>query len=272
MSYDDEYGYGGGRTRTLAPLGVAAGCGLLAALALSALAFTSARGQSSDVNALQRRVSALQARLDTADRRSAAVAARLRTTDKRLNRKEAGVAPLAARVLKSVFMIETDGWLGAGFVAWTDSGGTYLITANHVIAHAPIGHRYVTVTRKGGSWSGQIVETDPKDDLALVRVAGRPAGAQALWQHPHAGKPPRPGDQLLLVGSPYGLEGTVTTGIVSRVTRKAIQTDAAANPGNSGGPAVDRDGNVVGVLVSGGGENLNFAVPIARACERLRHC
>jgi serine protease Do len=51
-----------------------------------------------------------------------------------------------------------------------------------------------------------------------------------------------------------------------------IQTDAAANPGNSGGPAVDAHGRVVGVLVRGGGENLNFAVPIARVCSRLRDC
>lgn len=83
---------------------------------------------------------------------------------------------------------------------------------------------------------------------------------------------PKPGDELLLIGSPYGLDGTVTTGVVSRVSKRAIQTDAAANPGNSGGPAIDREGRVVGVLVSGAGQNLNFAVPIARACVTLRRC
>src|SRR5205823_13608232 len=98
-----------------------------------------------------------------------------------------------------------------------------------------------------------------------------PAVAEPLGQSPDANTP-RPGDQLLLIGSPYGLEGTVTTGIVSRVTKRLIQTDAAANPGNSGGPAIDRQGHVVGVLVSGGGENLNFAVPIGRACIQLRAC
>ena len=75
-----------------------------------------------------------------------------------------------------------------------------------------------------------------------------------------------------MLGTPYGLEGTVTTGIVSRVTYNAIQTDAAANPGNSGGPAVDRKGRIVGVLLSGGAENLNFTVPIQRACVTLRRC
>jgi S1-C subfamily serine protease len=85
-------------------------------------------------------------------------------------------------------------------------------------------------------------------------------------------RPPRAGDELLLLESLYGLYGTVTTGIVSRVTARAIQTDAAANPGNSGGPALDREGRVVGVLVAGGGVNINFAVPIRLACAKLRRC
>ena len=64
----------------------------------------------------------------------------------------------------------------------------------------------------------------------------------------------------------------MTTGVVSRVTRDAIQTDAAANPGSSGGPAVDLEGRVVGILVRGGAQNLNFAVPIAKVCRSLRRC
>jgi S1-C subfamily serine protease len=54
--------------------------------------------------------------------------------------------------------------------------------------------------------------------------------------------------------------------------RKYIQTDAAANPGNSGGPALTKDGRIVGVLVMGGGENINFAVRIDRVCAKLRNC
>jgi serine protease Do len=77
---------------------------------------------------------------------------------------------------------------------------------------------------------------------------------------------------VLLIGSPFGLSGTVTTGVVSRVTRQAIQTDAAANPGNSGGPALDKAGHIVGVLVSGGGENINFAIRVELACVQLRAC
>jgi S1-C subfamily serine protease len=105
----------------------------------------------------------------------------------------------------------------------------------------------------------------------VIRISAKPAGARPLWQSART-TPPRAGDQLLLLGSPYGLYGTVTTGVVSRVTSRVIQTDAAANPGNSGGPALDRNGNIVGVLVAGGGENINFAVPIRLACAKLRRC
>jgi serine protease Do len=129
----------------------------------------------------------------------------------------------------------------------------------------------VSIEKPGGSWDGEIVRRDRKNDLALVRVAGSPQGAPVLWQKARAAKP-RVGDRLVLAGSPYGLGGTITTGIVSRVTRRMIQTDAAANPGNSGGPAIDRHGRVVGVLLAGGGENINFAVRIDRACQKLRTC
>jgi serine protease Do len=107
------------------------------------------------------------------------------------------------------------------------------------------------------------------NDLALIRVPHRIA--PALWQRP-VYTPPLVGDELLVAGSPLGYEGSITSGVVGRVTFQEIQTDAAAYPGISGGPVVDADGHVVGVLVSGEGENLNFAVPINLACVRLRRC
>jgi S1-C subfamily serine protease len=192
-----------------------------------------------------------------------ALAGRLRSTERELR-----VTPIAARALRSVFTISAGRGFGTAFVAWRGADGTYLITAAHVVA----GHdETVMLSRKGGNWEGEVVRRDPTNDLALVRVDGRPDGAPPLWQRPLRAKP-RTGEQLLLVGSPYGLSGTVTTGVVSRVTRRMIQTDAAANPGNSGGPALDRKGRVVGVLLAGGGENINFAVRIERACRVLRRC
>jgi S1-C subfamily serine protease len=191
-----------------------------------------------------------------------------------LQTKEGDLAPLAKRVLKSVFTVFAGPELGSGFVAWQDSGSSYVITARHVIVDRLGG--YVTLQRaSGGSWQGEIAAEDAKNDLAVIRLDGHPTGAAPLWQRPTTA-PPSVGDALLLVGSPYGLSGTVTTGVVSRVTHTRIQTDAAANPGNSGGPALDQQGRVVGVLVAGisaqYGSGLNFAVPIGRVCEKLRSC
>jgi S1-C subfamily serine protease len=122
--------------------------------------------------------------------------------------------------------------------------------------------------------------TQPRSSIPPTRLAGSPAARKG--SSPGRARPSARlkrsrggadgGGELLLVGSPFGLEGTVTTGVVSRSTRRWIQTDAAAHPGNSGGPALSRDGRIVGVVVSGGGQNVNFAVPIARACLQIRSC
>jgi S1-C subfamily serine protease len=268
-SIEDEYGRR--PSRLLPLLGTLAACLGLAALGLAVLAYGSSRQRAAEVRDLRGQVSGLRQRMSTLSNSNTALASRVTQTDKQLRRKDAGIAPLAARVLKSVFTVQTDeGWFGAGFVAWSDDTGTYVLTANHVVAHATDPH--VTLARKGGTWDGSIVATDKANDIALVRIQGRPAHAAPLWNSDVPPPVPRAGDQLLLVGSPFGLEGTVTTGIVSRVTKKAIQTDAAANPGNSGGPALDKQGRIVGVLVSGAGENINFVVPIARVCAKLRRC
>jgi S1-C subfamily serine protease len=212
------------------------------------------------VAVLQREVAALRGK-------DSSTAARIQA----LQTKQGNLAPLAKRVLKSVFTIFSGDSLGTGFVAWSDDSSSYVITARHVVEHNLGG--FVRLERAGGgSWQGEIQAMDAKNDLAVIRLDGHPAGAAPLWQAPLR-TPPAAGDALLLVGSPYGLSGTVTTGIVSRVTKKLIQTDAAANPGNSGGPALDGKGHVIGVLVSGIlGSGLSFAVPIARVCEQLRSC
>jgi S1-C subfamily serine protease len=224
---------------------------------------------SSERDARQAEVGKLEQRVAALESQNAALSGRVGSAVKSLKQREGGIAPLAKRVLKSVFTVQTETGLGSGFVAWRDSTGTYIVTANHVVADQ-LGTG-VNISRKGGQWTGEIAGTDPKHDLAVIRMEGQPAGAGPLWQTPRKTLP-QTGDQLLLVGSPYGLYGTVTTGVVSRVTWNAIQTDAAANPGNSGGPALDRAGHVVGVLVAGGGENLNFAIPIRQLCLKLRHC
>lgn len=242
-------------------------------VAVGALAFTwyAYRHQHSLVQAERdarvAQVATLQHELNALRGKDSSTAAQVQA----LQTKQGNLAPLAKRVLKSVFTVFSGNELGSGFVAWNDDSSSYLITARHVVKNNLGG--YVTLQRaSGGTWQGEIQAEDAKNDLAVVRIDGHPAGAAPLWQQP-LGQPPAPGDALLLVGSPYGLSGTVTTGIVSRVTSKLIQTDAAANPGNSGGPALDGQGHVIGVLVSGIlGSGLSFAVPIARVCEQLRSC
>jgi S1-C subfamily serine protease len=255
------------RRLSAAPL---AACVLAVLAALVALfAWQASRAAVSDRAQLQRQVDALQQTVTKLSGHDASLASRVGTTEAALRKREAGIAPLARRTLRSVFTVRTNYGLGTGFVAWNDADSSYLLTAAHVVADEPSGT--VTITRRGGSWSGEVSGIDLKNDLAIVRVNGRPAGAAPLWQNPRTHRAQQ-GDQLLLIGSPFGLGGTVTTGVVSRVTKREIQTDAAANPGNSGGPALDAKGNIVGVLVSGGGENINFAIRVERACAKLRDC
>lgn len=259
--YDDYLPRPPGRTLPLvaAVLAIAA---VLAGLAALFLAYSRAEQLDLEVQSLRREVHRLRGEGET-------LAGRVQSAESTLKRKDAGIAPLARRVLKSVFTIETETAYGSGFAGWVDGGRLVIVTADHVIADDGDGR--VAIVRKGGSWGGEVVARDPKNDLAAVRIDARPAGAAPLWPRAHRNRP-RQGDELLLVGSPFGLEGTVTTGVVSRVGARVIQTDAAANPGNSGGPAVDRKGRLVGVLVSGGGQNLNFAIPIGLACAKLRRC
>jgi S1-C subfamily serine protease len=218
-------------------------------------------------------VAKLQHQLVALKGTNAALTGKVNSAVQTVNRKSAGLRPLAARVLRSVFTVHTPYGLGTGFVGWRRDDSSYVITAYHVVSRL-IGSG-VTLSRKGGSWGGELTAIDPKHDLALIRLDGKPAGAAPLWQKPVT-TPPATGDALVLVGSPYGLSGTVTRGIVSRVSSKVIQTDAAANPGNSGGPALDQDGRVVGVVVARIdprlGSGLTFAVPIKLVCAYLRKC
>ena len=241
-----------------------------AALAAAGYALVQQRAAERDQAALRTQVATLRADLRAVETKVDAVDDRSELTARRLKQQRGNIAVLAKRILRSVFTVEADGGFGTGFIAWTEGGASYLVTAEHVVDRNA--NLFVTVTRKGGSWSGQIVGTDAKNDLAVIRISGRPADAPPLWQRPREAAQPQTGQELVLVGSPFGLEGTVTTGVVSRVSKQYIQTDAAANPGNSGGPALDRSGRVAGVLVMGGGQNVNFAIPVAKLCVRLRDC
>jgi S1-C subfamily serine protease len=158
---------------------------------------------------------------------------------------------------------------GSGFVY--DEAG-HIVTNQHVVD----GAEEITVQFWDGSTaSAELIGTDASTDLAVIQV-----DADASKLHPLAlGRSSElsVGDGVIAVGSPFGLEGTVTSGIVSALHRQitapndftiddAIQTDAAINHGNSGGPLLDVDGNVVGVnsqieSSGGGSDGVGFAVP-----------
>jgi serine protease Do len=152
---------------------------------------------------------------------------------------------------------------GSGFFISQDG---YAVTNNHVVENA----ENVTVTTDDGkTYSAKVIGTDPRTDLALIKVNGSNFPFVKLSTNT-----PRVGDWVLAVGNPFGLGGTVTAGIVSARGRDIgagpyddfIQIDAPVNKGNSGGPAFDVDGNVIGVNTaifspSGGSVGIAFAIP-----------
>lgn len=208
-----------------------------------------------------------------------------------VEREPGSVAAVAARIVPSVVSIDvktaTGGDSGSGIVL---SRSGYILTNNHVIASALDGQGNVSVTFNDGSTAtARIVGADQQDDLAVIKVSrtGLPAATLGTASAMHVGDP------VLALGSPLGLQGTVTSGIISALNRPvqtsdqsqqnpfggnagpitvidAIQTDAAVNPGNSGGPLVNAVGQVIGInsaIASTTGSNVGvgFAIPIDQA-------
>ncbi len=162
---------------------------------------------------------------------------------------------------------------GQGSGVLFDSQGL-LLTNAHVVE----GAEELTVGLSDGRRvKGRVIGTDRLTDLAVVRLEG-----EGLWPVAVLGNSDRlnVGDWAIAVGNPYGLENTVTLGIISNLNRNVsqlgisgkrldlIQTDAAINPGNSGGPLLNAEGEVIGIntlVRSGPGAGLGFAIPINRA-------
>jgi putative serine protease PepD len=158
---------------------------------------------------------------------------------------------------------------GSGFVIDTDG---HIVTNQHVVDGASA----IQVTFSDGrTASAKVVGTDRSTDVAVIKVDAPKSELHPLTFADSAGL--QVGDGVVAIGSPFGLEGTVTTGIVSALDRTieapnnftisgAIQTDAAINHGNSGGPLLDSAGHVIGINSqiesdSGGNDGIGFAVP-----------
>jgi putative serine protease PepD len=186
----------------------------------------------------------------------------------------AGSTEAAARqVLPSVVQVRAGRGSGSGVVM--DREG-HVLTNHHVVSGAS---SVRLVLSSGRTVTAEVVGSDADDDIAVLRANAGALRAARLGVSADL----RIGQPVIAVGSPLGLNGTVTSGIISALNRGAtaesmIQTDASINPGNSGGPLVDLDGRVVGINTSiatlsgrgSGNIGIGFAVPIDRALDVAR--
>lgn len=166
--------------------------------------------------------------------------------------------------IASVTTVQTTTGQGTGFQYDED----HVVTNAHVVGAAS----EAQVRFHDGTWaSGPVVGADPHSDLAVIEPDTVPDASQPL---PFSDEPPTIGQEVVVIGNPYNLDGSVTAGIVSGTDRlipspagyqipDAIQTDAAVNPGNSGGPLMNLDGSVVGVVNSKQGDSIAFGISAA---------
>jgi Do/DeqQ family serine protease len=151
---------------------------------------------------------------------------------------------------------------GSGVVISPDG---YILTNNHVVENAS---RIEVHMQDGRTFRGQVVGTDPATDLAVIRIAGRSLPSATFADSSRA----RVGEWVVAIGSPFGLDYTVTAGVLSATGRGGLgvneiedylQTDASINPGNSGGPLVNLRGEVLGIntMIVGRGTGIGFAIP-----------
>ncbi|MFU8866309.1 S1C family serine protease [Natronococcus sp.] len=171
-----------------------------------------------------------------------------------------------AVVLVNVFGDEIPAGLGSGFVVDDD----YVVTNDHVAGEAS----EVEVQFRDEQWrSASVVGSDVHSDLAVLEVGDVPEAASALS---FAEAEPTVGQEVLALGNPLGLDASISQGLVSGIDRSlpsptgfsipaAIQTDAPVNPGNSGGPLVDLEGDALGVVFAGAGQTIGFAISAALA-------
>jgi S1-C subfamily serine protease len=197
-----------------------------------------------------------------------------------LDAYSSAVSTAAARLIPSVASLRverrTGGWGGGSgsAVAFTPDG--FLVTNAHVVAGA---ERGTATFVDGGELGFEVVGRDPLSDLAVVRAAGTDLAAAPFGDAARL----RVGQLVVAIGNPMGFAGSVTAGVVSalgrslaardgqasRLVENVIQTDAALNPGNSGGALADIRGRVVGINTAVAGVGLGLAVPIDAATRLI---
>lgn len=185
---------------------------------------------------------------------------------------------IASRVQASVYTVQAGNSLGSAWVAASDHVTAKFVTNYHVIGDAwEHGTTVVKVFQDQGQvYDGTIEQALPDVDLALISVT---ADIPKLEQ---SNETPRPGETIIVIGSPLGFGGSVSTGTVAAVREEAginyIQFSAPISPGNSGGPVVNSLGDVIGITeldlgrVVQGAENAKFAIPVNLVCIKMKVC
>ncbi|MFG1988572.1 S1C family serine protease [Actinoplanes sp. NPDC048988] len=197
----------------------------------------------------------------------------------RLEQQLAGVfdpETVSSKVLPSVFRVRAGSFTGTAFSVGTKVKGneSNLMTNYHVVAEVWTGGgRRVSLERGSTKITASIVDVDKGKDLALLHADTKIAGLVA------APATVKPGQQVVVVGAPLGLDDTVTTGVISAYRPDdsdgpTIQFDAPINPGNSGGPVVNATGQVVGLATAKAkdAEGIGLAIPVKTACATFAVC
>lgn len=261
-------GYAGparpGRTAPLAPIALTITLVLLAVAVVQTLLLFDTR---SDLDQSRRQLAAADARIKGLESRATELEQRTGNT--------LDAQAVATDVLPSVFRVVTQDGLGTGFAfgAETAEGGTYLLTNAHVVqGEWNRGVKVVALEQKNRRFNATIVKIDSKVDLALLSVTDT---FPRLQPSP---EPAKPGQPVVVIGAPLGLEDSVTSGVVSSLRATAqgevLQFDAAINPGNSGGPVVNAQRQVVGVVNAKiqDAEGISLGIPVAVVCQTFGLC
>jgi S1-C subfamily serine protease len=226
---------------------------------------------------LEQRADKAEAAARTAEETDASRLSSLEHRADQLEQKTGGslnAAEVAASVRPSVFRVSTKYATGTAFALGKapGGGGTDLITNYHVVQQAyENNEKDVSLERTDQRFPAKVVEVHPDKDLVVLHTDEEFARLTA------AGAVPKVGEPVLVVGSPLGLEDTVTTGVVSAFRtlngESLMQFDAAINPGNSGGPVFNAKKEVVGVAtLKAKAEGIGLAIPISVVCDTIAVC
>jgi len=186
-----------------------------------------------------------------------------------------GVVNVTSTAIQMDFFFNPFPTQGSGSGSLIDAKG-HILTNHHVVANA---QKLEVTLADGSKWPAKLIGSDPDNDLAVIKID---APKEKLKVVPMGdSRNLRIGQKVLAIGNPFGLERTLTTGVISSLGRTVrseggylmediIQTDAAINPGNSGGPLLNSDGEIIGInsaIISptGGSVGIGFAVPVNTA-------